>query len=64
MSHTLQIKIYDTSTQQWLADGGTFTTSKNKAKNFDSILKATDGARRSGIKDEDVDADWGLINTE
>lgn len=60
MTHKLQIKIYDISKQQWLADGGEFTQSKAQAKNFDSIYKATDCARRSGIKDEDVDTDWGL----
>lgn len=62
MPHKLRIKIFDKLQQQWLAEGGTFTSSKNKAKNFDSITRATDAARRSGILDENVDADWNLID--
>ncbi len=58
--HRIDIRIYDQSQQLWLGEGGTFTPSKPQAKSFDSILKATDTARCSGIKDEDVIPDWGL----
>lgn len=59
---TNEIKIYDKSKNQWLCEGGTFSQDESKAKIFNSIVKATDTARRSGIKDKDVGTDWDVVN--
>lgn len=45
----------------WLTAGGGRTGKKEEAKTFDLITDAVNAARKSGIKDEDVTADWELV---
>lgn len=59
MNDKLVIRVKEVD-DGWLSDGGERVDNKEDAKQFDSIYKAVDTSRRSGLTEDTAEVHWDL----